>query len=275
MRKSYLFAWVGFFLGVSAPLGAILLLWFSPHPALRLPSFIVEEWEDHLFFFTYMLVGTSLAFALFGYILGHNADRLITENQDLSNKVLTDPLTGLGNHRFLHDAFKIEFRRHLSNRHPLSCLMMDLDRFKRVNDRHGHPFGDYVLKHFSMVVKKSIRQGDTATRYGGEEFLCILPDCGMEEAFSVAERIRKETENYPFMDGEKRVKVTVSVGSVTGASRTGESYHRLIAVADQALYEAKRRGRNRVVQLSLDRKKKTPVKKSGRKQNKVISLRRA
>lgn len=252
MRKSYLFAFLGLVFGVCAPLGAILLLWFSPHPVLRLPYFIEEEWQDHLFFFTYMLVGTSLAFAVFGFLLGRNADELLGRNKVLSDEVLTDPLTGLGNHRFLHETFQIEFRNHLTTRAPLSCFMMDLDHFKKVNDTYGHPFGDTVLKHFAGLVKKSIREGDTATRYGGEEFLCILPNCGMEEALTVAERIRHATECFPFTHEGKKVKVTVSVGTVTGYQRTGASYHHLIELADQALYKAKGHGRNRVIQVALD-----------------------
>ena len=252
MRKSYLFSFFGFLFGVGAPLGAILLLWFSPHPTLRLPYFIVEEWDDHIFFFTYMLVGTSLAFASFGFILGRQADQLLNRNRILSDEVLTDPLTGLGNHRFLHESFQIEFRKHMTTRNPLSCFMMDLDHFKKVNDTYGHPFGDTVLKHFAELVKKSIRQGDTATRYGGEEFLCILPNCDKEEARAVAERIRRATEAYPFLHEGKRVKVTVSLGTVTGYQRTGTNYRNLIVLADQALYGAKRRGRNRVVQISIN-----------------------
>ena len=256
MRKAYSYALLGLFLGFLAPLGAIFLLWFSPHPILRLPSFIVEEWRDNLFFLTYMLVGTSLAFALFGFFIGRQEDALVHTNRRLSDEVLTDPLTGLGNHRFLHEVFKIEFRRYLSTRQPLSCFMMDLDRFKKVNDRYGHPFGDYVLKHFAALVKKSIREGDTATRYGGEEFLCILPNCDAPEALAVAERIRQGTENYPFLHGKKRVHVTVSVGTVTGYQRAGSNYRNLIMLADQALYEAKRRGRNRVVQKTVSNGKK-------------------
>lgn len=242
----------GVLAGAGAPLGALFILWLSPHPAFRLPDFILEEWRDHLFFLNYMLVGTSSAFGLFGYLLGRNTDRLMEKNRELSSEVLTDSLTGLGNHRFLHDVFKVEFRRHLDTRRPISCLMMDLDHFKRVNDAYGHPFGDYVLKHFAGLVKRSIRQGDTASRYGGEEFLCILPNCDMEEARAVAERIRKETESYPFMNNKKPVRVTVSVGTVTGYQRSGANYRNLIVLADQALYEAKRRGRNKVVQISLN-----------------------
>ncbi|HJT25048.1 MAG TPA: GGDEF domain-containing protein [bacterium] len=252
MRKAYWFALLGFLLGFGGPLGALLLLWFSPHPALRLPAFIVEEWRENLFFFTYMLVGSSLVFAAFGYFSGRRQDALLDKNVLLSDEVLTDSLTGLGNHRFLHEVFRIEFRKHVATRQPLSCLMMDLDLFKRVNDRYGHPFGDYVLKHFAGLVKRSIREGDTATRYGGEEFLCILPNCDALEALAVAERIRLGTEAYPFLHGKKRVKVTVSIGTVTGYRRSGSNYRNLIFLADQALYEAKRRGRNRVVQKTLN-----------------------
>jgi diguanylate cyclase (GGDEF)-like protein len=265
MRNSYLFAFLGLILGICAPLGAILLLWFSPHPALQLPYFILEEWQDHLFFFTYMLVGTSLVFAAFGFILGRKEDDLVGENKVLSDEVLTDPLTGLGNHRFLHETFKIEFRKHMSTRSPLSCFMMDLDHFKKVNDTYGHPFGDYVLKHFADLVKKSIRQGDTATRYGGEEFLCILPNCDKEEARAVAERIRQATERYSFVHNGEKVKVTVSVGTVTGYQRSGSNYRNLIVVADEALYQAKRHGRNRVVQVALDGRVPKRPKAKGRK----------
>jgi diguanylate cyclase (GGDEF)-like protein len=238
--------------GAGAPLGAVLILWLSPHPTLRLPDFLLEEWRDHLFFLNYMLVGSSSAFGLFGYLLGRHTDRLLERNRELSSEVLTDSLTGLGNHRYLHDVFKIEFRRHLDTRRPISCLMMDLDHFKRVNDTCGHPFGDHVLKQFAHLVKRSVRHGDTACRYGGEEFLCVLPHCDAEEAWVVAERIRKETRAFPFLHGKKRVKVTVSVGTVTGYPRSGTHYRGLIDRADQALYEAKRRGRDKVVQIALD-----------------------
>lgn len=259
MRKSYLFALAGLLLGICAPLGALLWFCTTSHPIIPLPSFILQVWAGNSFFFNYMLVGTSLVFALFGYFIGQKEDVLLKE-------VLTDPLTGLGNHRFLHDVFKIEFRKHMSTRQPLSCLMMDLDRFKNVNDTYGHPFGDVVLKHFAALVKKSIRQGDTATRYGGEEFLCILPNCDKEEARAVSERIRHTIESYSFAHQEKKVRITVSVGTVTGYERTGTNYRHLIVLADQALYEAKRRGRNRVVQLSLDGRKAATKKGKRRKQ---------
>ncbi len=256
MRKSYLFSLSGFLLGLGAPLGALLWPCLSSNTNSSWISFAVQQWRDYPFFFTYMLFGTCSAFALFGFFIGRQEDTLVSKNLILSDEVLTDPLTGLGNHRYLHDVFQIEFRKHLTTRQPLSCFMMDLDRFKKVNDKYGHPFGDHVLRHFAGLVKKSIREGDTATRYGGEEFLCILPNCGAEEALAVAERIRRTTEDYPFLHGEKKVRVTVSIGTVTGYKRAGSNYRNLIVLADQALYEAKRRGRNRVVQKTVSSRKK-------------------
>lgn len=261
MKKAFFFALFGFFLGLGAPLGALSLLWFSPHPALQLPYFIAEEWKDHLFFFTYMLSGTSLSFAFFGFMLGRSMDVIQAQNKKLSHQATQDDLTGLGNHRFLHEIFKVEFQKHMTDHKPLSCLMMDLDHFKKVNDTCGHPFGDFVLKHFSMILKKSVRSRDVATRYGGEEFLCILPDCDLKEAHQVAERIRKETEQYTFSDGQNQMPVTVSIGAVTSYGRSGTSYQHLIALADQALYEAKHKGRNRIVQEALTLTKRNSRRK--------------
>jgi two-component system cell cycle response regulator len=198
-----------------------------------------------------MLLGTCLAFGLFGYFTGRDEDRVLLKNRLLKDETLTDPLTGLGNHRFLHDVLKVEFRRHLETSRPLTCLMMDLDRFKGVNDTFGHPFGDKVLRAFASIIRRSIREGDVAARYGGEEFLCVLPDCDREQARRVAERIRTATEGHPFHHGRRRVRVTVSVGVVTSYESGGLNYRHLINLADRALYEAKHQGRNQVVQTTL------------------------
>ena len=258
MRKSYFFALLGFALALGAPLGILALrLLTSPLP---FPGFAQEEWTNHHFFYLYMLVSTPLAFSLFGFLLGRKTDLLLSENLELTDEVLTDPLTGLGNHRFLHDTFKIEFRRHKESRLPISCLMLDLDHFKHINDTYGHPFGDYVLKHFSMILKRNIRSGDTAARYGGEEFLCILPNCSKEEVRTVAERIRKATESHIFPHKREPVKLTVSLGAVTSYESSGLNYRQLIALSDRALYDAKHKGRNQLVQTSLTMRKKFPRK---------------
>jgi diguanylate cyclase (GGDEF)-like protein len=249
MKRSYLLALFGLLLGLGSPFGALALLWHFPHPSLPIPAFIDEEWRDHFFFFTYMTTGTCLAFTLFGFWVGRDEDKVLQHNRRLTDQVLTDPLTGLGNHRFLHESFSAEYKKHRSGKHPLSCLMMDLDHFKKVNDTHGHPFGDYVLQHFSKIIKESIRQGDIAARYGGEEFLCILPHCDAEEAKQVAERIRQTTQKHAFCLGRHRAKVTVSLGCVTKQKGFRSGYKELIQLADKALYLAKDRGRNRVVQI--------------------------
>ena len=249
MKRSYLLALIGLLLGLGSPFGALILLWHFPHPVLSIPDFLTGEWKDHFFFFTYMTSGTCVFFTLFGFWIGRDEDKVLQRNRRLTDQVLTDPLTGLGNHRYLHEAFSAEYERHRVGHHPLSCLMMDLDHFKKVNDTFGHPFGDYVLQHFSHILQGSIRQGDIATRYGGEEFLCVLPDCDTKEALRVAERIRVSTQNYAFKNGSHRTKVTVSLGCVTSHHSKEKTYQHLIQQADKALYVAKRRGRNRVVQL--------------------------
>jgi len=250
IRQSLVFALAGIFLGLGAPLGALALLWFSPHPNLQLPSFIVDEWRDHLFFFTYMLMGTSLSFGLFGFFLGRHADAIWHQNRRLSDQVLTDPLTGLGNHRFLHEAFQTETQKQASSGKPLSCLMMDLDHFKRVNDSYGHPFGDMVLTGLADRIREGIRPGDSAARYGGEEFLCLLPDCDQPGARAVAERIRRLVEANPFQKDGQAVPVTVSIGCATREKPLAGGYQTLIEAADQALYSAKKKGRNRVESAS-------------------------
>jgi diguanylate cyclase (GGDEF)-like protein len=128
---------------------------------------------------------------------------------------------------------------------------MDLDHFKRVNDTFGHPFGDFVLKRFAAIIQRSIRAGDTAARYGGEEFLCVLPDCDRDQALRVAERIRAATQAHLFQHEGKKANVTVSVGVVTDYKSADGNYQHLIHLADQALYEAKKKGRNRVVQTTI------------------------
>ncbi len=245
MKKSYLFALIGILLGTGAPIGAVLLLAHGARLSLLL--FLQQEWQIHGFFYGYMLFGTCLIFSLFGFFVGRGEDILIHKDEILSKEVLTDPLTDLGNHRFLHDTFKIEFRRHLKSRQPLSCLMMDLDFFKRVNDDHGHPFGDKILFLFAQIIRQCLRAGDVATRYGGEEFLCILPNCDKREAGIVAERIRNELAEETFRDGSRDVKITVSIGVVTTVESVETNHRAMIDAADKNLYEAKKRGRNQVV----------------------------
>ncbi len=249
MKKSILYLLAGGLLGLGAPFGAAMLHTLSG--GLTPDRFWGEEWGPYSFFYLYMTLGTCIAFGLFGHLLGRKADFLIKKDIGLEKDVLTDPLTGLGNHRYLHDTFKIEFRRHRTSHQPISCLMLDLDHFKKINDAYGHPFGDYVLRHFAMILRKCVREGDTPTRYGGEEFLCILPNCDKNQVRMVGERIRKATEKHLFKNKRRQVQLTVSLGGVTSYESSGLNYRQLIALSDRALYEAKGKGRNRLMLTTL------------------------
>jgi diguanylate cyclase (GGDEF)-like protein len=248
MKKSFTFALAGFVIGLGAPLGAFLLLWREVRYTPTFHDFFAVQWDQYHFFYEYMLLGTSVVFAFFGYFLGHYADGIWSKNRRLLVESQTDPLTGLGNHRYLHEAFHHQYQKRKSDLEPVSCFMMDLDFFKKVNDTYGHPFGDEVLRIFAQVIRKTIRPGDIAARYGGEEFVCILPNCGTEEAVKVAERIREAMGTHVIFFKKIPVKITVSVGVAT-MKGISPHYHDLVRLADQALYQAKENGRNRVATL--------------------------
>ncbi|MGB6117531.1 MAG: PleD family two-component system response regulator [Mesorhizobium sp.] len=159
-----------------------------------------------------------------------------------------DPLTGLHNRRYLDTHLETLFKRAVARRRPLSVMMTDIDRFKSINDTFGHAGGDVVLREFSRRLRKNVRGIDLACRFGGEEFVVIMPDTEHEVARMIAERIRAEIETEAFRPGsaDDRLTVTVSIGVATlspGDSQAGD----LLKRADGALYEAKSSGRNKVV----------------------------
>lgn len=169
--------------------------------------------------------------------------RLHEEAQRLS---LTDGLTGTWNRRY----FQMQFRQVLATatrfERPFSVLMLDLDRFKDLNDTHGHQRGDAILIEFSQRVKHTLREVDTFARYGGEEFICLLSETDAEGAQTTAEKIRETIRSEPFGAlGEKPVAVTVSIG-VAAYPLHGSSFHEIVETADRALYRAKEGGRDRV-----------------------------
>ncbi len=160
---------------------------------------------------------------------------------------VTDGLTGLHNRRYLDSHLQTLFDRAGARQRPLSLLVTDIDRFKSINDTHGHDGGDAVLREFAARLRKNVRGIDLACRYGGEEFVVVMPDTEFEVAKRVGERIRAEIAGRPFpLAGGGTVDVTVSIGV---ASMLGgrDSVADLVKRADVALYEAKAGGRNRVV----------------------------
>ncbi|MER9352666.1 PleD family two-component system response regulator [Mesorhizobium sp. M0317] len=161
---------------------------------------------------------------------------------------VTDALTGLHNRRYLDSHLQTLFDRAVARRRPLSVMITDLDRFKTVNDSHGHDGGDDVLREFARRLRKNVRGIDLACRFGGEEFVVVMPDTDGTVAEKVAERIRAEIAQLPFAIGPdgKAIEVTVSVG-VSSVLKGADTAAALMKRADVALYEAKSGGRNRVV----------------------------
>jgi two-component system cell cycle response regulator len=161
---------------------------------------------------------------------------------------ITDGLTGLYNRRYMETHLGTLVEQAAQRGKPLAALILDIDHFKSINDTHGHDGGDDVLREFALRVRKSIRNIDLACRYGGEEFVIIMPETDMSVAAVVAERLRRRIagEPFPIQQGAALLNVTLSIGLATLANPE-DTAATILKRADQALYRAKRDGRNRVV----------------------------
>jgi two-component system cell cycle response regulator len=168
------------------------------------------------------------------------------EKTRLEKLAITDYLTGIYNVRYFCHRIVEEFSRALRYELPVSCLMLDIDFFKRVNDAFGHKTGDKVLKEFALLLKSRCRKSDVLARYGGEEFILLLPETSCEGAVREAERLRDCVKNYSFRSLRKKDNLTVSVGVATFPSCAAKTHDDLIAFADHALFTAKKSGRDRV-----------------------------
>jgi two-component system, cell cycle response regulator len=170
----------------------------------------------------------------------------------------TDALTGLFNRRRFSDVLKREFAVTKRYRNTLSCLMMDLDHFKQINDRYGHDAGDQVLKEVARRITGSLREVDLAARYGGEEFVVLLPHTGRVDARVVAERLLRNIRGQSFQFGNEVHTLTVSIGYAGNGDVHSDRAEDLVKLADLALYEAKRAGRNRTVMYSAGSQEEKP-----------------
>lgn len=164
----------------------------------------------------------------------------------LRELAMTDTLTGLANRRTFFEYAEKEVARTARYRTPFSLLMVDADRFKAVNDTHGHAAGDEVLRHLAAVLKNTVRTTDLPARYGGEEFVVLLPETGAVDALILAERLRAGVEAASVVVGDKILRYTISIG-VAQAPAASPDLKSILAVADAALYRAKSEGRNRAV----------------------------
>jgi diguanylate cyclase (GGDEF)-like protein len=178
-------------------------------------------------------------------------DELIQKNSQLEGVLLkvetlaiTDSLTELFNRRHFGNTIEKEFNRTIRYQSPTSCLMIDIDYFKKINDEYGHRAGDLVLKEIAKIIKSCIREIDTVARWGGEEFIVLLPETKQEDALQSAKRILEAISNHQFSGIPGKITVSIGLASVPEASI--DTADKLIHTSDLALYEAKDKGRNRI-----------------------------
>jgi diguanylate cyclase (GGDEF)-like protein len=188
----------------------------------------------------YLIIGTS-----FGFIW-MVSKKLENELIELAHH---DQLTTILNRRGVDTLARHEFSKLSRESGELSIIMADIDHFKMVNDRFGHLVGDRVLTGFAKLVSEHLRPYDIFGRIGGEEFVIILPNTGLEKALSLAERLRSEVETFVFKENKKEIQITVSFGVAEYSAET-DDLEKLIPYADKALYWAKKMGRNTVAQYS-------------------------
>lgn len=182
---------------------------------------------------------------IFGMSLSMAMENAITHNQ-IQELATRDSLTGLYNRRFGMTSLNEEYSRSIREGHPLGLIMLDIDHFKAVNDYYGHLTGDKALIHVANILYETIRKGDILVRYGGEEFLCILPGADRNTSYEIAERARKKIEERTLDFDSQSIQMTISGGVSAYPETFVETAEILIREADTALYKAKKSGRNSI-----------------------------
>lgn len=234
-KLKYIRAIQGAGYAIGAPLGLVLIKMFRGHSPL-------DEIKNNYDIYLYMIFGSMLSFIVFGYIIGKHEDRLETLS-------ILDPLTELYNRRYFKARIEDEFAIARRHKKPLSLAIIDIDKFKMINDKYGHPVGDKVLISASQAISGVIRKGETVARIGGEEFAIILPDCTDDIAYMIIERVRAAIFNtFIEISHGKKIFVSVSAGIACYSDfESTDDINDLYEKADKALYKAKETGRNRAV----------------------------
>lgn len=236
---------IGTFFGLCSPVGAFLMRFWMADPILK-QLWFRNELQYNFMFYAYMGFGTVFAFMVFGYILGLRSEKQRIKNrilgarvEELHLKSVTDSLTGTYTHGYLHEILELEIQDTLTQNRPLSVLILDIDDFKRINDTHGHLFGDRVIKETAETILGTVRSEDIVGRLGGDEFLVIMPQADADTASQVARRICADIASRGNM-------ATVSIGASTFEGGSQEGAKELLRRADANLYHAKHEGKNRV-----------------------------
>lgn len=244
LRRPLADALIGLALATGAPLGWLTLRALAgrlgPGP---LGAALLRELSENVRLYSYLLASTAVAFGAFGAALGRVIEQRDAANERLATLAVTDALTGLRNVRYFHERLAQEWARSQREGLPLSLIVADIDRFKDVNDRHGHAEGDRALVHVASLIASHVRLSDVACRIGGEEFGIICADSARDATRAVAERIRAALATTPFVPrGGPPEPLTASFGVADDAASTDD----LFRAADAALYVSKAAGRNRV-----------------------------
>lgn len=241
---------LGAALGLGSPLGLLGIRYYWDH-RLSVNQWIHFELIEHGAHYIYAGVGTVVAMALWGVWSGRKLDVQRGRAQALERAALrlrdmadTDGLTGVHVRRHLLEKLDEELRRAERYKYPIASLFVDVDNFKAFNESHGHMVGDEVLRRIAQVTRASVRETDIVGRYGGDEFLVMLPHANAREAFSAAERIRKGVEKLTITSKlGATVPITVSVGMIAAVPHEADVL-RFLEIADQALHRSKGLGKN-------------------------------
>lgn len=228
-------ALLGLILAQGAPIGLTVLLALYP-----------QGWAEHVALI-YVWVGTTVIMGAMGWLFGRRAQSLAEANAMLSLLARQDALTGLANARALNEELERAVGHARRTEESLSLVIFDLDRFKSVNDNYGHQMGDHMLKSIGQLLRKQARLDDLPARYGGEELALVLPNTSEDQAFQIAERLRKLIENGA---GDRILPVPITASFGVAELENDEAAFHLFARADRSLYLAKHAGRNCVKRAS-------------------------
>lgn len=228
---------LGAFLGLGAPLGLAAL-------RLAIGKSLKSDLAEHGFFYAYALAGSCLVFALGGLLAGLRADRL--RRQENLYHALSDEdfLTRLPNMRAFENRYRRALERAVRFREPLSLLLVDVDRLKSLNDEFGHEIGSAALRHLARILEASKRQEDLAARWGGDEFVVLMPGADGAAAERVGREILGRMKRRPFADSKRTFPFTVTIGAATASS--GAPAADLFEQADRALLKGKSAGGDRL-----------------------------
>jgi diguanylate cyclase (GGDEF)-like protein len=227
------FGLTGLILAIGAPAGLLVLRMGMGTASL---AQVGAEWRRDASTYVYVTVSTAVVFACFGAVLGLSADRL-------ARLATSDSLTGLLNRTGMEHRLAAEMRRLHRYPAPLSLLLLDIDRMKDINDRHGHRAGDEALRRVARAIEGAARATDSGSRWGGDEFLVLAPATSLADAIVLGSRIRAAVAAAA--DEEPRLSVSIGIASVPPVA-SGPPLDELLQAADDALYDAKRAGGDQV-----------------------------